>query len=357
MTIPGARPLRVMFVGLKYDYGVPERGLSYEYTNFFDTLRHMQGVEATLFAFDEHMRHQGREGMNAALLDAVANQRPDICFFFLFTDEIEPKTIRRISDRGIITLNWFADDHWRFESFSRFWASCFHWVVTTDKNAIEKYHSIGQENVILSQWGCNHFLYKPMDVSVEYDVTFVGQVHSRRKKIVRRLHQAGFSIQCWGRGWPNGRLSQDEMIALYSRSKINLNFAESSLAINFKHVGKVFLNRRADDSLHVRSLRDMLAHVRALANRSKTQIKGRNFEIPAAGGFLLTQYVQGIEEFFVPGKEIATFSSEDELRARISYYLSHDAEREAISRAGHERVLKEHTLERRFAEIFEKILA
>lgn len=357
MPVSNARPLRVLFVALKYDYGIPERGPSYEYTNFFDTLRRMRGVEATLFAFDERMRQRGRKRMNAELVDTVSAQKPDLCFFFLFTDEIEQQTIEQLSAHSdTVTINWFADDHWRFDVFSRYWAKSFHWVITTDKHAVERYHRMGLQNVILSQWGCNHFLYKPIRVSPQYDVTFVGQAHSHRREIVQRLHRIGLNVQCWGRGWPNGRLSQQEMIALYSKSKINLNFSESSAAFNFRQLAKVFLNRRADGSIHVRTPKEMLAHARTLTRKTRMQIKGRNFEVPAAGGFLLTQHADGIDEFFVPDKEVVTFSTEDELQEKVSYYLAHDAEREAIRRAGHERALREHTLERRFSEIFEKVL-
>ncbi len=41
-------PVRVLFLGLKYDYGDPSRGYSYEYINFFDTLARMDGVERDL---------------------------------------------------------------------------------------------------------------------------------------------------------------------------------------------------------------------------------------------------------------------------------------------------------------------
>ena len=52
--------MRVLFCGLKYEYGKPELGLSFEYQNFFEVLKNMSGVEAELFAIDEIMAQQGR---------------------------------------------------------------------------------------------------------------------------------------------------------------------------------------------------------------------------------------------------------------------------------------------------------
>ena len=99
----------------------------------------------------------------------------------------------------------------------------------------------------------------------------------------------------------------------------------------------------------------MAAHFSTLLQNRRVQIKGRNFEIPGSGGFLLTQYAGGIEEYFVPGLEIATFSNDGELLERIQYFLSHDREREAIKSAGYQRALTDHTFQKRFEDIFQII--
>ncbi len=346
-----------MFIGLKYDYGDPSRGYSYEYENFFGTLSRMENVEAIMFPFDEIIREHGRGDMNERLLESVRENKPDICFFFLFTDEIRSETIQAITNRNTtITVNWFADDHWRFGSFSQYWAPLFHWVITTDPASVEKYHRIGIRNVIQSQWGFNHYRYIHTDIPYTHEVTFIGQSHSNRKSVIQRLQQSGIPVQCWGKGWANGRLDQDEMVRLFSSSKINLNFAQSSFGIHLKPLLKVFLTRRADGSVVVNTPRTMASQVSTLFRRPQPQIKGRNFEIPGFGGFLLTEYAEGIEECFVPDKEIAVFRSVDELREKIRYFLDHEDEREAVRQAGHDRALKYHTFEKRFEDIFQTML-
>ena len=354
--INNTQKLRVLFVGLKYDYGVPSHGLSFEYINFYDTLSRMINLTVDLFPFDEIMCNHGRDKMNNLLIETVHNTKPDVCFFFLFTDEIKKETIQIITEREqTITLNWFADDHWRFNSFSKYWAPLLNWSVTTDHKAVEKYQNIGCHNVIQSQWGFNHHLYKPVAISRDYAVTFVGQVHSNRKRFINKITNAGINVECWGRGWRNGRLNQDEMIALYSRSKINLNFTESSSGLRLKSIAKALLTRRADNNYRVNSPSEVSAHLTTLFGDRRQQIKGRNFEIPGSGGFLLSQHADKIEEYFVPDREIAIFSSEDELFEKIQYFLNHDSERESIRLAGHERAIKEHTFQKRFDDIFKII--
>ena len=48
----------------------------------------------------------------------------------------------------------------------------------------------------------------------------------------------------------------------------------------------------------------------------------RTFEIPACGGFQLSERTEEVLNFFEEGKEIECFSSLDELKDKITYYLT-----------------------------------
>src|SRR5205085_685289 len=100
----------------------------------------------------------------------------------------------------------------------------------------------------------------------------------------------------------------------------------------------------------------LLSNLRSWWDRGRiAQIKARHFEIPAAGGFLLTEPADDLSQFFSPGKEIALYQNTGELIEKIKYYLAHDAERKAIASAGHARVLKDHTYAARFRAIFKTL--
>jgi len=344
--------VRLLYVGMRYDYGDPARGSCYEYTNFLGTLSRMAGLEVRPFLFDVEMRRAGRRAMNEALLRATEEFHPDVCFFSLFTDEIARETIRRITDRsGAVTLNWFGDDHWRFLTFSRHWAPLFHWAVTTDAGSVERYRAAGCAHVILSQWGFSSHLLGRSTVAQDQDVTFIGQVHSRRRSLIERLGREGIDVRCWGRGWPAGRISREEMVTMYSRSRINLNFTESTVVAGWKPFARVVLSRRADGGIHVNPPPRMLEQVRVILGDRAPQIKARNFEVTGAGGFLLTSEADHLRDYFIPGEEIAVFSNERELADRIRYYLGHAEEREKIREAGYRRAQREHTYEQRFAAL------
>lgn len=363
---PGIHAMRILYVAMKYDYGDPERGYSFEHYNFYDSLRNM-GHEVVYFDFDTIMHERGREAMNARLWEVAKAENAALMFTALFADELDPAVVRRISEEtDTTTVNWFCDDHWRFESFSRRWAPCFNWVITTDREALPKYAGIGYNKAILSQWACNHFLYRKLDLALEYEVTFVGQPHSDRRQVVDRLRAEGVDVRAWGQGWDAGRLSQDEMIAVFNQSRINLNLSNSSCP------------RQAPERLSFAPLRwgghlaRLLPHGEQVVERAKGrlgrrvvreaapaayfgQIKGRNFEVPGCGGFLLTEPVAHLEDYYSLGNEVVCFDDEDALVAQVLYYLDHEQERQAIAQAGYERTVREHTYERRFAEIFRRI--
>lgn len=306
---------------MRYDYGRKEQGTSFEFNNFFRTLERMVPIVVE-FDFMSIMQEQGKERMNELLIETAAREEPDLVFFILFTDEIASATLDRVSDR-FVTFNWFCDDHWRFNNFSRHYAPHLRFVSTTDIAAPPKYRKIGYENVFLTQWACNHFDYKRLpDFARRTDVSFVGQPHGNRRSWIKYLNRCGIEVEAYGNGWKNGRISQEEMIRLFNGSRINLNLSNSSFNIHTIFGGK-------------------------------EQIKGRNFEIPGCGGFLMTNHVAHLERYYEIGKEIVCFSGKRDLADKISFYLTHDYERESIALAGYERTIREHTYEKRFRQLFD----
>ena len=333
--------MRILYVAMAHEYGRPELGPSFEEMNFRSALEGM-GHELHTFDFRARLAAAGSAGMARELEALAAETRPDLAFFFLFEDEIEPDTIVGVGRAARCpTMNWFADDHWRFEQFTRRYAPALDWSVTTDRNALPKYEAIGCHDVILSQWGVNRYVYRKTAESLEHGVTFVGLPHGDRREVIALLEEAGIRVECWGEGWPAGRIDHDAMIRVFSSSAVNLNLSNSSTlprTLRFR-LGALARGRWAD----------------ARQSRPRpSQIKGRNFEVPGCGGFLLTENVPHLEEYFVPGREVGVFTGADDLLEQARYWLEHPSERAAVADAGHRRALGEHTYDHRFAEIFRR---
>ncbi|MCP3980401.1 MAG: glycosyltransferase [bacterium] len=354
--------MRVLYAALRYDYGKPEQGYSFEHYNFFDSLRRL-GHEVLYFDYTSLMAEFGRDGMNRRLLEVARAEQPDVLFCVLFGDELDRDVMRRISDSGWTrTVNWFCDDHWRFDDFSSRWAPAFNWVVTTSSAALERYRAAGIEHAIKSQWACNHFLYRPADGPPQYDVTFVGQPHGARREIVLGLRDAGIRVDAWGQGWEHGRLDQERMVEVFGRSRINLNLSASSVGgLSGLPRVRAAIGRRARRALRGVGLTPPMTGGRAraldalLASGGPDQIKGRNFEVPGCGGFLLTGRADNLDEYYAEPAELAGFDSFSELLATVRHYLRNEDERAATARAGYERTLREHTYAHRFADVFSRM--
>jgi len=370
--------MRILYLAMKYDYGLPARGYGFEHYNFFDALHNM-GHDILYFDFMSMLQRHGRAAMNARLREVAKVEKPDLLFAALFKEEIDRRVMREISANGdTLTVNWFCDDHWRFDAFSRHWAPCFNWAVTTAASALPKYERCGILNVIKSQWACNHFLYRCLDLPLDCDVTFVGQPHGSRRATIAVLRDAGIRVQTWGMGWENGRLDQREMIRCFNRSRINLNLANASASrppgsgprlrlaakqaaarlLNLTSAGRVLkdkLKASVETGISNTELRIQNSKLKTQNSLLPEQIKGRNFEVPGCGGFLLTSPVENLEQYYLPEREICLFADDRELVDKIRYYLAHDNERAAIARAGYQRTLREHTYVHRFTEIFRQI--
>ncbi|MCL5666500.1 MAG: glycosyltransferase [Patescibacteria group bacterium] len=353
--------LRILFCGFKYEYGRPELGLSaIEYRAFYKTLEAMEGVEAEFFAIDELMRQAGRDEMNRQLIRKVQEEKPDLLFCFLFTEELKKETIAYITRKtGTKTFNWFADDHWRLPVFSRFWAPLFTMAGTTDSQALAKYESYGITNVIKTQWAANTALCKPVDdLKIERlkdskiedcEIAFVGKKYGNRGSYIAYLKSHNLPAEGYGKGWETGVVSFREMLEIFSQSKINLNFTESYLSWP-KEIVKLFIKEELGK--YSLNFQFPISNLQSLAGKRRRQIKARIFEVPACGGFLLTGDADNLRDYYEDGKEIVLFKDKNDLVEKCRYYLEHEGERQAIALAGYQRTIKDHTYEQRFREIF-----
>ena len=81
----------------------------------------------------------------------------------------------------------------------------------------------------------------------------------------------------------------------------------------------------------------------------------RTFALCAAGAFQLTDWREGLDRWFSPGRELEVFRSPQELRELATRYLLDSAGRQRIARAGRDRVLSEHTYARRLEVMLQNV--
>lgn len=348
--------MKILYTGIQYSFYKKSAGLSFEHNNFYLSLKDLPGCKVKYIPFDRILE-VGKQKFNEEILETVRTWKPDLLFVFMLTDEVSKETLAIIRrETNTKTLAWFSDDTWRFWSYSRHWTPHFDWVVTMYEEPYEWYQKQGFKNVIKSCWAANTNLYRPTanHSSLTANVSLVGSWNKSRQRVVDMLERAGIPVAVYGAGWGKGRLSEEDMIKLFGNSKVNLGLNHPNMDFGMKSLGKLFFRRSVD-----RIVPDFWHFPRNfhsfLVGRKVAQIKGRMFEIPATGGFLLSGYAKGLEKYYEIGKEIVVYHDEKKIPELVKYYLSHEEERARIAKAGYERTIQDHTYAKRFKEIFEKI--
>ncbi len=326
--VPGLAPLPKGSLGIVAVYH------HYNWEN--DSLRPALEKFGRVFHYDwgdryDHSRkgwHASLKGeMNRDLVATVAGRARTapvhVVFAYLSGENVSPETLESLAALRVPLVNLALNDKEGFVGKVRGGLAmgardiCRHFDLcwTSTRDALEKYCVEGATPVYLPE-GANPEVHRPCDVPREFDVSFVGQCYGNRPAVVEALRKAGIRVETFGPGWPNGPLSTEEMVKMYSRSRINLGFGGVA------------------------------------GHRETFCLKGRDFEVPMSGGLYLTEHHEELSPFFEVGKEIVTYSGFDELLAKVRRLLSGPAEADAIRRAGRARALRDHTWEMRFETVF-----
>ena len=356
--------MRVIFVGFQYPYGNKDFGKSLDVEIFVDSVAKVIGENVIPFYIDKFIKQETSSNLNDELKEFCNSKNPDLILFNLINDELDKELLLYLKD-NYKTLNWFGDDQWRYELFASKMARYFSYYVTTDKFSVEKYKRDGYSNVILSQWGGVGLLdnEKLNEIKYKNDFSFVGAYSPVREWIIEYLKSNGINVKCYGFNWESGPISTAEMHKCFSQTKINLNLSNSVnndidflkynvliLFKSFKNIIKLDLKKFIKEFL--KSLKGIKLFI--TYEKNSEQIKARNFEIPMAYGFQISNYALSLEDYLEIGKEVAVFNSKEELLKLCKYYLNNEDERKKILQKSYQRSM-EHTYENRFKSILTKL--
>jgi len=315
--------VKILCVLGEHNYGDPARGESYEYVNFLPALKNL-GHEVVFFESFNKTKYADYSDLNLRLLQKIAHEDPDIILCVMVSYEIWLETFQLIREgtRSLI-ISWSTDDSWKYEQFSRLISPCFDLYATTYPEALAKSRQDGFDNFVLTQWAANSEKFnEPLPASqCRYAVSFIGSSYGNRPQWIAALRERGITVDCFGHGWENGTVAAEDIPRIMRDSVISLNFGDSGVVMQGFTPGK------------------------------SRQIKARVFEVPGAGGFLMTEFAEGLDGFFRIDEEVAVFDGISELVEKIEYYLTHPDVRDRIALAGHSRAREQHSYERRFGEI------
>lgn len=206
------------------------------------------------------------------------------------------------------------------------------------------------------------------------NVSFIGTSYGPRAYYIWRCLQNNLPIEIYGFNWLSNHKTKAALRTLVLEKEILLN-KPLTVDTAYKCLNDVILKEISDT--HSSKIFDPLTdeeYLKLLANSSivlnfpesryghnfnnPNVLIGanlRDFEVPTAGSFLLTQSNKEISSFFEVGSEIETFSNEWELVDKSKFYLKKTESVLKIAYAGNQRVLKEHLWQHRFESLFKHL--
>lgn len=273
---------------------------------------------------DKILFHKVAKKINQNFTNTFKKDRYDL-LIVLKGIHLFPLTILAAKDQINFVVNWNPDDFFNPLNNSRHLLKSFDkydCIFTSRGHLKDEYLQRGAKRVETLNWYYLPRFLHPVEISSQEkkkygsDLVFIGTWSKRRENILSSL--GNFNLRIWGGQWHksqekfqkniecNEPIYAEKMCKVINASKINLNLLTKE-------------------------------------NRDTTNI--RNFEIPACGGFQLSERSNEILELFEEDKEIVCFEAMEELISKCKYYLKHKSERETIRLNGYQRLIQgKHTM-------------
>jgi spore maturation protein CgeB len=212
-------------------------------------------------------------------IEVCNNYQPDIILFSK-CNKMHVRVVEECNKVGTTAL-WYMDNFHNLDQEVRSKMKECNYVFCSTRrscNVATLYNS----NVSRLTGGFDPTTHRPMNLYKSRDVLFIGSMHSNRPIYQKAV---GFPVV-------HG-VYNEEHCRLVNETKVNINITEGD------------------------------------------GVSNRIYKIMGAGGFLLTNPWDEILEDFVPDVDLATFTSPEEMKAKINYYVNNDEERDKIALNGY----------------------
>ncbi len=237
-----------------------------------------------------------------ALLDG-AGFSPDL---LVQTETLGPRTLLAgLDGLSCARVYWSLDTHLN-AFWQRHYAGLFDLFLTTQAHWVPRLADLGAPHARWLPWFGAVQPWTPF-AQRAHDVGFVGRTGPQRPTRTRFLEL----LNAQGPVFHAQDVSREEMFALYRATRVAPNEAIFG-EINF-----------------------------------------RVFEASSAGCLLLTRNLPGLEELFVPGRELDTYHHALDLSAKTAWWRKHPEQAQAVGLAARARVLADHLPANRAASLLE----
>jgi len=293
---------------------------------------------------------KGLKNQNDWMCEIVREQietlKPDV-LYLSEPIQFDSRFVRTLSHRPKLIVGWRASDipgDTDWSSFDLFLSS----LTGMRETALK----LGARKAVHFYPGFPAWIYeKVRDIQPSHDVAFIGswnpgQYRVRNKLLTRLASEASGSAHPFSCAL---HISGPQVDMPPEVARLNLGPKFGMEMQRALRSGRIAFDARGEIGVWAGTT----ARANDLAARETANM--RIFEATGSGIFLLTQHFDNLSSYFEIGREIETYRDESEMIEKIRHYIAHPKEREEIARQGHERCMRDHSLNAR-ARAFDQII-
>ncbi len=267
--------------------------------------------------FFEIAGDEGLASLNEKVVRLCRENRFDLVFWCSLKHEFFPHVFDTIRSLGIPIAGLSFDDAFRCHDYAKTWLPLVDFFIFNDPNFTDFYKSLKNESHFFPfpSASLEEFSKIP-DCEKRYDLSFVGTHSPYRAEFVSYLRENGLKVFTFGKGW-DGKdvgVEHEEMVRIFNQTRINLNLEQRPELV--------------------------------------VQLKGRIFEVGMTGNFLLSHRPDRISEFYEDGKDLATFSTKEEMLVQARHFLEDSRLREECAARFQKTTLERFSAEAQIREMF-----
>lgn len=256
------------------------------------------------------------------IINAIKDKKPDLILVFKGW-LIKPRTILKIKKILPKTLIFNLNPDNPFNTWHH--GNSNSWIINSiplydvyfiwGKFLIEPLLRVGVKKVEYLPFGYDSQLHYAVEINNKEkefygsDVAFVGSWDKEREWWLS--HLLDYDLKIWGNSWE--KADNKLQIKWQKKAVVGEKFSKVCQAAK---INLNFIRKQNGDAHNMRT-----------------------FEVPACGGFILSTRTKEQQDFFNEGKEADYFSTPEELRQKIDFYLKNKELRQKIAEAGRKKLL------------------
>jgi spore maturation protein CgeB len=235
---------------------------------------------------------------------------------------IFPETVKKLKKDKAFIIHYTPDAAIIFNNTRHFIHSIpeYNVLITTKTYELQKYKELGAKTVLFTGQGFDPYIFHPYEIdeptmkALHSDVCFIGHCEGHYYDVVKAVTNATDDVAVWGK-WGRKKIFHPWLKRVYRGEGIwREDYAK---ALCSTKIGLGLLSKLVND-----------------------QTTTRTYEITACRTFMLAERTDEHLALFEEGKEAEFFGSNEELLAKVQYYLAHEDALKRIAAAGRERCIK-----------------